>query len=58
MHEAQSRIAAELGVDPHFDAPAQIARRTQFLVEYARAATAESLVLGCVFQPIVDGISG
>jgi len=46
MTTEQSRIAAELGVDPHFDAPAQIARRTQFLVEYARAATAGSLVLG------------
>lgn len=46
MTEQQSRIAAEVGVDPHFDASAEIARRTQFLVEYARAATAGSLVLG------------
>lgn len=46
MNEEQSRIAAELGVDPHFDASAEIGRRTQFLVEYARAAAAGSLVLG------------
>lgn len=46
MTKEQNRIAAELGVDPHFDASAEIARRTQFLVEYARAATAGSLVLG------------
>lgn len=46
MKEEQSLIAAELGVDPHFEASAEIARRTQFLVEYARAVTAGSLVLG------------
>ncbi|CAN5470798.1 ammonia-dependent NAD(+) synthetase [soil metagenome] len=46
MTQKQSRIAAELGVDPHFDASAEIARRTRFLVEYARVATAGSLVLG------------
>lgn len=46
MTKEQSRIAAELGVDPHFDASAEIGRRTQFLVEYARAAAAGSLVLG------------
>ncbi|MDP3857712.1 MAG: ammonia-dependent NAD(+) synthetase [Stagnimonas sp.] len=46
MTKEQSRIAAELGVYPHFDASAEIVRRTQFLVEYARAATAGSLVLG------------
>lgn len=46
MKEDQDHIAAELGVDPHFDASAEIARRTQFLVEYARAVTAGSLVLG------------
>jgi NAD+ synthase len=46
MTEEQSRIAAELGVDPHFDAPVEISRRVQFLVEYARAANAGSLVLG------------
>ncbi|AOY93097.1 NAD(+) synthase [Cupriavidus sp. USMAA2-4] len=46
MKEEQSHIAAELGVDPHFEASAEIARRTQFLVEYARAAAAGSLVLG------------
>lgn len=46
MTKEQSRIAAELDVGPHFDASAEIARRTQFLVEYARAATAGSLVLG------------
>lgn len=46
MNEEQSRIAAELCVDPHFDASVEIGRRTQFLVEYARAAAAESLMLG------------
>ena len=45
MTTEQSRIAAELGVDPHFDASTEVARRTKFLVEYARAATAGSLVL-------------
>lgn len=46
MREEQRRIAAELGVAPHFDAATEIARRTRFLVEYARAADAKSLVLG------------
>lgn len=44
--EEQSRITAELGVDPHFDASVEIAQRVQFLVGYARAAKAGSLVLG------------
>lgn len=46
MQEEQRRIAAELGVAPHLDAAAEIARRTRFLVDYARAAAAKSLVLG------------
>jgi NAD+ synthase len=46
MMEDQSRIAAELGVAPQFDASAEIVRRTRFLVDYARAASAKSLVLG------------
>lgn len=46
MTEEQSRISAELGVDSHFDAPAEISKRVQFLVKYARAAHAGSLVLG------------
>ncbi|MDO9236228.1 MAG: ammonia-dependent NAD(+) synthetase [Aquabacterium sp.] len=46
MTEEQSRISAELGVEPHFDVSVEIARRVQFLVEYARAANAGSLVLG------------
>lgn len=46
MTEEQSRIATELGVDPHFDAAVEISRRVQFLAEYARAANAGSLVLG------------
>lgn len=46
MTQAHSRIASELGVDPHFDTAVQIVRRTNFLVEYARAASAGSLVLG------------
>lgn len=46
MMEEQSRIAAELGVTRQFDASAEINRRIQFLVEYARAAAATSLVLG------------
>jgi NAD+ synthase len=46
MTEEQSRICTELGVDSHFDALAEIARRVQFLVHYARAANAGSLVLG------------
>lgn len=46
MKDEQRRIAAELGVAAHFDAVVEIDRRTQFLVEYARTATAKSLVLG------------
>ncbi|MBI2747419.1 MAG: ammonia-dependent NAD(+) synthetase [Burkholderiales bacterium] len=46
MKNEQSRIATELGVEADFDASAQIVRRTRFLAEYARAATAGSLVLG------------
>ena len=46
MTENQSRIAAELGIDSHFDAPAEISKRVQFLAEYARATHAGSLVLG------------
>lgn len=46
MIEEQRRIANELGVAPHFDAQAEIDRRIRFLAEYARAASAKSLVLG------------
>lgn len=46
MTEEQSRISAELGVNSHFDAPAEISKRVEFLVEYARAANAGALVLG------------
>lgn len=46
MTPAQSLIAAELGVAQHFDARDEIQRRTEFLVGYARAASAKSLVLG------------
>lgn len=46
MTEEQSRISAELGVDSHFDASAEIAKRMRFLAEYARTANAGSLVLG------------
>lgn len=46
MTEEQSHISAELGVNSHFDAPAEISKRVQFLVEYARAANAGALVLG------------
>ena len=46
MTNEQNRIAAELGVDPHFDVSAEITKRTQFLMEYARGAAAGSLVLG------------
>lgn len=46
MTDEQNRIAAELGVDTHFDVSAEINRRTQFLIEYARGATAGALVLG------------
>ncbi len=46
MMEEQRRIAAELGVARQFEASVEIDRRIQFLVEYARAAAATSLVLG------------
>lgn len=46
MTNEQKRIAAELGVDLHFDVSAEITRRTHFLMEYARGAAARSLVLG------------
>jgi NAD+ synthase len=46
MTEEQRRIARELGVSQRFDAPAEIDRRVRFLVDYARAAGAKSLVLG------------
>jgi NAD+ synthase len=46
MTEEQSRIAAELGVAPHFDALTEIDKRVRFLGEYARAANAASFVLG------------
>lgn len=42
----QVRIAAELGVTPHFDAAAEIARRTAFVTAYVRSAAAHTLVLG------------
>lgn len=46
MTQDQNHIAAELGIDPHFDVSAEITRRAQFLVDYARRAVAGSLVLG------------
>lgn len=46
MTEEQNRIAAELGIDPHFDVSAEITKRTQFLMDYARRAVAGSFVLG------------
>lgn len=46
MTELQQRIASELGVAPRFEPAAEITRRVQFLVDYARAANARSLVLG------------
>ncbi|MDO8333021.1 MAG: ammonia-dependent NAD(+) synthetase [Pseudomonas sp.] len=46
MNEEQSRITAELGVAPYFDALTEIDKRVRFLGEYARAANAASLVLG------------
>jgi NAD+ synthase len=46
MKNVQSRIAAELGIAPQFDASAEISSRVRFLAEYARAANAGSLVLG------------
>lgn len=46
MTEEQTRIATQLGVDPHFDASVEIAKRVRFLAEYAQAANAGSLVLG------------
>ena len=57
MKEEQCRIAAQLGVEQHFDAPAEIARRTQFLVESARAANARSLVLG-ISGGVDSGVAG
>lgn len=42
----QDRIAAELGVTRHFDAAAEIARRTAFVTAYVRSAAAHTLVLG------------
>ena len=46
MTEEQNRIAAELRIDPRFDVSAEITRRTQFLMDYARRAGAGSFVLG------------
>jgi NAD+ synthase len=46
MRDLQQRIASELGVTTQFEAAAEIARRVQFLADYARAACAHSLVLG------------
>ncbi|MFN9470024.1 ammonia-dependent NAD(+) synthetase [Acidovorax sp.] len=46
MTEDQNRIAAELRIDPRFDVSAEITRRTQFLMDYARRAGAGSFVLG------------
>ncbi len=46
MTDSQIQIAAELEVALHFDASTEIASRIHFLVEYARAAAANSLVLG------------
>lgn len=42
----QVRIAAELGVARHFNAAAEIARRTAFVAGYVRSAAAHTLVLG------------
>lgn len=46
MRDLQQRIASELGVAPQFEAAAEIARRVQFLADYARVAGAHALVLG------------
>jgi NAD+ synthase len=46
MTSDQHLIAAELGVTQHFDARSEIHERIEFLMNYARAAAAKSLVLG------------
>ena len=46
MKQEQERIARELGVSRDFDAAAEIAKRVDFLSDYARQAGARALVLG------------
>jgi NAD+ synthase len=46
MSKEQEQIARELGVSPDFDPAAEIHRRIDFLVDYARAAGGQALVLG------------
>lgn len=42
----RGRIRAELGVQPHIDAAAEVERRVAFLVSYLRSAHASGFVLG------------
>lgn len=44
--ELQARIRADLGVPDHFNAEAEIERRTTFLANYLRASGLHALVLG------------
>lgn len=46
MHDLQATIIAEMGVKPSIDPAEEVARRVQFLVDYARAAHARGFVLG------------
>lgn len=46
MHHLQKTIIEELGVQPHIDPIQEVARRAEFLADYARSAGAEGFVLG------------
>lgn len=46
MRELQAKIIAELGVKPTIDPAAEVAKRVDFLVDYAKATRTKGFVLG------------
>lgn len=46
MRELQAKIIAELGVKPTIDPAAEVARRVDFLADYAKATRTKGFVLG------------
>ncbi|MBE1524940.1 NH3-dependent NAD+ synthetase [Nesterenkonia lutea] len=46
MRELQSVIVEEMGVKPEIDPAEEVARRVDFLVDYAKAAGSTGFVLG------------
>lgn len=46
MRELQTDIVEEMGVKPEIDPAQEVARRVEFLVEYAKTAKAQGFVLG------------